>query len=117
MTKPQPHVGLSLVNKAPLGLVITALIAVTATFMFELPLVTLAYAIAGGLLCAVILIAYWLGKGGLFFIVSVSIPLLMVIVMPLTTMAALLYLISGFFFGFCLALLGYKLLAKSKKLV
>ncbi|MGO2373458.1 MAG: hypothetical protein ACTH5C_13980 [Pseudoalteromonas prydzensis] len=114
MSKPQPHVGLSLVNKAPLGLVITALIAVTATFMFELALVTLAYAIAGGLLCAVILIAYWLGKGGIFFIAGVSIPLLMVIVMPLTTMAALLYLISGFFFGFCLALLGYKLLAKLK---
>lgn len=114
MSKPQPHVGLSLVNKAPLGLVITTLIAIAATFLFELPLSTLGYASAGGFLCSVILIAYWLGKGGIFFIAGVSIPLLMVIVMPLTTMAALLYLISGFFFGFCLALLGYKLLAKLK---
>ncbi|MEH6393355.1 hypothetical protein [Pseudoalteromonas sp.] len=112
MSKPQPHVGLSLVNKAPLGLVSTALIAIIATFMFDLELLTLAYASAGGLLCAVILIAYWLGKGGIFFIVGVSIPLLMVIIMPLATMAALLYLVSGFFFGFCLALLGYKLTAK-----
>lgn len=112
MSKPQPHVGLSLVNKAPLGLVITALIAIIATFMFELELSTLAYSVAGGLTCAIILLAYWLGKGGLFFIVGVSIPLLIVIVMPLTSMAALLYLISGFFFGFCLALIGYKLVAK-----
>ncbi|MBB1310300.1 MULTISPECIES: hypothetical protein [Pseudoalteromonas] len=113
MTTSQPHVGLSLVNKAPLGLIVTAVIAGIATVMFELELLTLAYSVLGGLVCAIILIAYWLGKGGLFFIVGVSIPLLMVIVVPLTSMAALLYLISGFFFGFCLALLGYKLLAKS----
>ncbi|MGS0535167.1 hypothetical protein [Pseudoalteromonas sp. SaAl2] len=39
-------------------------------------------------------------------------PLLLVVMMPLATMAALLYLVSGFFFGFCLALLGYKLISK-----
>lgn len=112
MTTQQPHVGLSLVNKAPLGLIVTAVIAIIATVMFELDIITLAYSIAGGLICAMILIAYWLGKGGLFFIAGVSIPLLMVIVIPLTTMAALLYLISGFFFGFCLVLLGYKIFTK-----
>lgn len=106
----QPHVGLSLVNKAPLGLLVTTVIAMAAGFLFEIELLTLLYAFIGGLACAAILIAYWLGKGGIFFIGGVSVPLLLVIMMPLATMAALLYLISGFFFGFCLALLGYKLI-------
>ncbi|MCQ8877180.1 hypothetical protein NQT69_03885 [Pseudoalteromonas shioyasakiensis] len=109
----QPHVGLSLVNKAPLGLLVTTITALTAGFLFEIDLLTLLYAFIGGLACAVILIAYWLGKGGIYFIVGVSVPLLLVIMMPLATMAALLYLISGFFFGFSLALLGYKLINKS----
>lgn len=112
--KQQPHVGLSLVNKAPLGILVTALIALVAGFMFELNFTTLIYASVGGLLCGAILIAYWLGKGGIFFIMGVSMPLLLVIVMPLTSMAALLYLISGFFFGFCMALLGYKLKTLTK---
>ncbi len=109
----QPHVGLSLVNKAPLGLLVTTITALTAGFLFEIDLLTLLYAFIGGLACAVILIAYWLGKGGIYFIVGVSVPLLLVIMMPLATMAALLYLISGFFFGFSLALLGYQLINKS----
>jgi len=105
----QPHVGLSLINKAPIGLVVTAAIAAAASFIFELDLTTLLYACVGGFVCGIILIAYWLGKGGVYFIVGVSTPLVLVMVMPLATMAALLYLVSGFFFGFCLALLGYKL--------
>ena len=105
----QPHIGLSLVNKAPSGIVITVLMALVASLLFELHLTTLVYACVGGLLCGIILIAYWLGKGGIFFILGISAPLLLVVIVPLTTKAALLYLISGFFFGFCLALLGYKL--------
>jgi len=110
----QPHVGLSLVNKAPMGMVVTALIAAVASFIFELDLTTLIYACIGGFVCGIILIAYWLGKGGVYFIVGVSTPLLLVVVMPLATVAALLYLVSGFFFGFCLALLAYKLTVKHK---
>ncbi|MDP2635557.1 MULTISPECIES: hypothetical protein [unclassified Pseudoalteromonas] len=111
----QPHVGLSLVNKAPLGLLITILIAVVAHLVFELDVMTLLYSLVGGLVCAIVLIAYWLGKGGAFFIVGVSIPLVLIVVTPLATMAALLYLVSGFFFGFCLSLLIYKLFSKQKQ--
>ena len=64
----QPHVGLSLVTKAPMGMLITALIAVIANVLLELNIVTLGYAVAGGIASAVLLLAYWLGKGGLFFI-------------------------------------------------
>ena len=65
----------------------------------------------GGVISAVLLLAYWLGKGGLFFILGVSLPLVLVLFTPLASITALLNLVSGFFFGFCAALFVYKLLA------
>jgi hypothetical protein len=109
----QPHAGLSLVNKAPLGLLITAMTALIANVFFVLNIVTLGYAIAGGVFCGAILLAYWLGKGGSFFILGISVPLLLVVFTPLASIMALLNLVSGFFLGFCVALIVYKfLLAK-----
>ena len=112
----QPHVGLSLVNKAPLGFalsVLVAVVAVVAGFAYtELTINTLFYALAGGLVCSLLLLGYWSGKGGIFFILGVLTPLALVMVSPLTTMAALLYLLSGFFAGFWLVLFGYKLINK-----
>ena len=105
----QPHVGLSLVNKAPMGMLITALIAVIANVLLELNIITLGYAVAGGVVSAALLLAYWLGKGGLFFILGVSLPLVLVLFTPLASITALLNLVSGFFFGFCAALFIYKL--------
>lgn len=107
----EPHVGLSLVNKAPQGMLITAVIAVLANYFLTLDIVTLGCAIAGGIVCASILLAYWLGKGGFFFILGVSVPLLLVLFTPLASIAALLNLLSGFFFGFCIALVMYKFLS------
>jgi hypothetical protein len=104
----QPHIGLSLVNKAPIGMLITFLIAALANVFLTLNIVTLGYAVLGGMVCAAILLAYWLGKGGVFFILGVSMPLLLVLFTPLATIAALLNLLSGFFFGFCAMLLIYK---------
>ena len=110
----QPHVGLSLVNKAPLGILLTALIAIVANVLLDLNIVTLAYAILGGAISAVILMAYWLGKGGIFFILGVSLPLVLVLFTPLDTATALINLVSGYFLGFCVALTIYKFLpAKS----
>ncbi|TMP04131.1 hypothetical protein CWC11_12115 [Pseudoalteromonas sp. S3178] len=105
----QPHVGLSLVNKAPMGMLITALIAVIANVLLELNIITLGYAVAGGVISAALLLAYWLGRGGLFFILGVSLPLVLVLFTPLASITALLNLVSGFFFGFCAALFIYKL--------
>lgn len=110
----QPHVGLSLVNKAPIGMLITFLIAVLANVFLTLNIVTLGYAVLGGVICAAILLAYWLGKGGVFFILGVSMPLLLVLFTPLATLGALLNLLSGFFFGFCAMLLIYKHLILKK---
>ncbi|MBH0055572.1 hypothetical protein I6F65_01220 [Pseudoalteromonas sp. SWXJZ94C] len=106
----QPHVGLSLVNKAPMGMLITVIIAVIANVLLELNIITLGYAIAGGVISAALLLSYWLGKGGLFFILGVSVPLLLVLLTPLVAITALLNLISGFFFGFCAALVIYKIM-------
>ena len=107
----QPHVGLSLVNKAPMGMLLTALIAVIANVLLELNIITLGYAVAGGVVSAALLLAYWLGKGGLFFILGVSLPLVLVLFTPLASITALLNLVSGFFFGFCAALFIYKLVS------
>ena len=109
--KDHPHVGLSLVSKAPMGMLITALVAVIANVLLELNIITLGYAVVGGVVSAVLLLAYWLGKGGLFFILGVSLPLVLVLFTPLASITALLNLVSGFFFGFCAALFVYKLLA------
>lgn len=106
----QPHVGLSLVKKAPLGLLVTLMIAVVANLLLPLNIVTLGYAIIGGIAAAALLLAYWLGHGGVFFILGVSVPLLLVLFTPLASLAALLNLVSGFFFGFCLALVIYDFL-------
>jgi len=106
----QPHVGLSLVGKAPMGMLITALVAAVANGLLELNIITLGYAVVGGVISAVLLLVYWLGKGGLFFILGVSLPLVLVLFTPLASIAALLNLVSGFFFGFCAALFVYKLL-------
>ncbi|MDO6464464.1 hypothetical protein [Pseudoalteromonas carrageenovora] len=107
----QPHVGLSLVNKAPMGMLLTALVAVIANVLLELNIITLGYAVAGGVVSAALLLAYWLGKGGLFFILGVSLPLVLVLFTPLASITALLNLVSGFFFGFCAALFIYKLVS------
>ncbi|MDO6547624.1 hypothetical protein [Pseudoalteromonas carrageenovora] len=107
----QLHVGLSLVNKAPMGMLLTALVAVIANVLLELNIITLGYAVAGGVLSAALLLAYWLGKGGLFFILGVSLPLVLVLFTPLASITALLNLVSGFFFGFCAALFIYKLVS------
>ncbi|WP_062569894.1 hypothetical protein [Pseudoalteromonas arabiensis] len=109
----QPHAGLSLVNKAPLGFVLSVLVAVITSLVFtQLTLNTLFYALVGGVVCSLLLLAYWSGKGGIFFIFGVLTPLALVVISPLATMAALLYLLSGFFSGFWLLLLGYKLMVK-----
>ena len=110
----QPHVGLSLVNKAPLGMLITAIIAILANTLLALNLITLGYAIFGGVVCAALLLAYWLGKGGVFFVLGVSAPLLLVLLTPLVSVAALLNLVSGFFFGFFTTLLLHNLLLDKK---
>ncbi|MEL0633692.1 hypothetical protein V6237_12995 [Pseudoalteromonas carrageenovora] len=107
----QPHVGLSLVNKAPMGMLLTALVAVIANVLLELNIITLGYAVTGGVVSAALLLAYWLGKGGLFFILGVSLPLVLVLFTPLASITALLNLVSGFFFGFCAALFIYKLVS------
>ena len=108
----QPHVGLSLVNQAPLGILFTALIAIVANVLLDLNIVTLAYAILGGAISAVILMAYWLGKGGIFFILGVSLPLVLVLFTPLDTATALINLVSGYFLGFCVALTIYKVIGQ-----
>lgn len=104
----QAHVALSLINKAPVGLLLTALIAVIANIIFDIDVMIFAYAVIGGALSAFFLLLYWLAKGGVFFIIGVSAPLLLVLLTPLAAITALLNLVSGFFFGFCITLVTYK---------
>jgi hypothetical protein len=111
----QPHVGLSLVNYAPVGMVLTAVIAGSANTVLSLNITTLIYAVLGGIACAGLLLGYWLAKGGTFFVLGVSVPLLLVLFAPLVSIFALINLVSGFFFGFFSGLLVYTLYKGYKK--
>ncbi|WP_404339284.1 hypothetical protein [Pseudoalteromonas mariniglutinosa] len=105
------RIGFALINKAPYGICVAVAVAFVAGFFFhDLAIVNFYYASIGGMLCALFLLAYWSGKGGLFFIAAVFTPLLLVMVSPLATLASLLYLLSGFFAGFWLLLLIYKVI-------
>ncbi|WP_105190785.1 MULTISPECIES: hypothetical protein [unclassified Pseudoalteromonas] len=105
----KPHVGLSLVQKAPWAvLVILVLLAVVVGVYGPLWPV-LAIALIAGLCCGALLLAYWLGKGGTYFIVGLLVPLLAVMFAELPSFTSLYQLILAFFCGFWLSLWAFKL--------
>ncbi|MCG7537407.1 hypothetical protein [Pseudoalteromonas sp. OOF1S-7] len=69
---------------------------------------------AGGL-SAVLLLAYWHGKGGSFFIFGLGAPLLAIMFSELPDFLSLAWVINSFFSGFALILLLYKLTVLRKQ--
>ncbi|AZZ98890.1 hypothetical protein [Pseudoalteromonas sp. R3] len=62
-----------------------------------------------GGLSAALLLAYWHGKGGSFFIFGLGAPMLAIIFSDLPDFLSLAWVINSFFGGFALLLLLYKL--------
>ena len=101
-------VGFSLVGQAHLGLIIfSALFAVSLAFSFDKEVIF--YGLVFGTVTALLLLAYWLGKGGKFFILAVLSPLVCIVFTPLTSFLAIANLLGAFFVGLCLLLTLYKL--------
>ncbi len=105
----QPHVGLSLVAKAPIAFtMLTLLIVAVATLSTPLWHI-LGYSVLAGLVCGGLLLAYWSGKGGLYFILGLLVPLANVVAVDLSSFTSLYQLILAFFCGFWLSLCVFKL--------
>ncbi len=109
------HVGFNLVAKAPLGALLTVLtlVALLATQYFYGEAV--GYGLAAGVGCALLLLAYWLGKGGAYFILALAAPLLLVVLTPLPNFVALAELIVSYFLGASLLLSIYHLFSRRKR--
>ncbi|CAH9052478.1 hypothetical protein PSECIP111951_00628 [Pseudoalteromonas holothuriae] len=104
------NIGRSLASKSPLALLFNVfLFVLLAVFDGTFILSNMLYAIVFGLGCAALLLGYWHEKGGYLFILALLMPLLLVIMSELTSFVALAWVINGYFCGFALALLIYKL--------
>lgn len=105
----QPHVGLSLVAKAPIAVVITIVLIVVVAALSAPLWHVLGFSALAGLVCGALLLAYWSGKGGIFFIVGLLVPLINVMAIDLSSFTSLYQLILAFFCGFWLSLWVFKL--------
>ncbi|CCQ09634.1 hypothetical protein PALB_4790 [Pseudoalteromonas luteoviolacea B = ATCC 29581] len=65
-----------------------------------------------GGLGAMLMLAYWHGKGGVFFIFSILMPLALMIVASIPSVAALGFSVVGFFLGFAVLLSAFGLMEK-----
>ncbi|WP_105200516.1 hypothetical protein [Pseudoalteromonas sp. T1lg76] len=104
-----PHVGLSLVQKAPLATLVTLILLAVVVGVYGPMWSVLVIALIAGVGCGVLLLAYWLGKGGIYFILGLLVPLLAVIFAELPNFISLFQLILTFFCGFWSSLWALKL--------
>ncbi|TLX47225.1 hypothetical protein C1E24_10520 [Pseudoalteromonas phenolica] len=111
----QREVGQSLAQKSPIGMVFTLLLFIPLAVNSELILGNLISAIALGMVTVILLLSYWHGKGGSFFIFALLMPLILVVIAELPSFVALAWLINAFFFGASSCLFAYLLWSKSKK--
>ncbi|MBD1583666.1 hypothetical protein [Pseudoalteromonas sp. S16_S37] len=109
-------IGRSLADKAVWALLFNILLFSVFGIFDGMPILSnIAYALLFGFASAATLLAYWHEKGGSFFILALLMPLLLIIVSELTSFIALAWLINGYFFGFALALVIYKLMFLNKE--
>ncbi|BBN82271.1 hypothetical protein PA25_22560 [Pseudoalteromonas sp. A25] len=104
------EIGRSLADKSIWALLFNTLVFAVLAVVDGAPVVSnMLYAVLFGLASAGTLLGYWHEKGAHFFILALLMPLLLIIVSELTSFIALAWLINGYFCGFALLLLLYKL--------
>jgi hypothetical protein len=106
------QVGFSLIAQAHIGLLIAASLLVLS-LLFSFSLTTVIYGALFGVFSALLLMAYWLGKGGKFFILALFCPLMAIIFSPLNSFLDVANLICAYFVGLCLVLTAYKMIKGS----
>ncbi|MFC3033931.1 hypothetical protein ACFOEE_15535 [Pseudoalteromonas fenneropenaei] len=105
------QVGFGLIRQAPQGVALM-LVLMLIVILIDRAALAQHYGVAlqglgfGGL-AALTLLAYWRGKGGVFFILALLMPLIFVIFAHLPSFLALAYGVCGFFLGITLTLAGY----------
>lgn len=96
--------GLSLVARAPWALLVSVVVLLIllaiAYNQNALALARLVFPISAGVVCGLFMSAYWRGKGGVFFILGLLTPLVLIWFAELASFVALAQLIGGFFVGF-----------------
>jgi hypothetical protein len=110
--KTSQAVGFSLIGQAHLGLLVFAVI-LAVSLVLSTNLVVVTYGGVFGVITALLLLAYWLGKGGKFFILAVVCPLVCIVLTPLTSFYDIANLLGAFFVGVCFLLTVYKLKKES----
>lgn len=109
------QIGESLAKKSPIAIIFTLLLFVPLAIN-GMPIVgNLISALILGVMTVILLLGYWHGKGGSFFIVALLMPLVLVVIAELPSFVALAWLINAFFFGAATSLFVYLKLSKLKK--
>ena len=108
------QIGESLAKKSPIAIIFT-LLAFIPLAMNSSPIIgNLVSALILGAMTVVLLLGYWHGKGGSFFIVALLMPLVLVVIADLPNFIALAWLINCFFLGTASCLFIYSFLSKLK---
>ena len=101
-------IGFSLIAQAHFGLVIFSIL-LAVSLLFSINTEAIVYGLGFGVLTGSVLLAYWHGKGGTYFVCAFLCPLICIIMTPLNSFMAIANLIGAFFVGLCLLLTMYKL--------
>ncbi|ALU44880.1 hypothetical protein [Pseudoalteromonas rubra] len=102
-------IGESLANKAIWAVLGCGALFVVLVMNGGLNIGNVVLSLSIGALSAALLLAYWHGKGGSFFIFGLGAPMLAIIFSDLPNFLSLAWVINSFFCGFSVLLLLYKL--------
>ncbi|MCF6434578.1 hypothetical protein [Pseudoalteromonas sp. MMG022] len=103
------EIGKSLASKAPWALLFNIALFALLGVVDGAPLLSnLLFSLLFGAISSTFLLLYWHEKGGSFFIFALLMPLMLIIVSELSNFVALAWVINGYFFGFALALIIYR---------
>ncbi|MBQ4837085.1 MULTISPECIES: hypothetical protein [Pseudoalteromonas] len=108
------QIGQSLANKAPIVVITCVAIFILLSLCSPLNWLNLLLSLGVGSLSAGLLLAYWHGKGGSYFILGLLAPMLSIVLSELPDFWSLGWVISGFFCGFAMFLWLFKLLSSQR---
>ncbi|WP_419148038.1 hypothetical protein [Pseudoalteromonas 'SMAR'] len=103
-------IGEQLAQKAPFALLFTVILFSILFAVDKAIWLNLAYALGAGVLSIVLLLRYWHGKGGHYFILGLLAPLIAVMFADIPDFLAMAWVVNGFFAGAAATLWGYHLL-------
>ncbi|TQF69995.1 hypothetical protein [Pseudoalteromonas luteoviolacea] len=101
-------ISLSLASKAPVTIIGCCIGFIILALVSPFNASNVVLAIGVGVLSASLLLAYWHGRGGSFFILGLAAPMLSILFSELPDFWSLGWVINGFFCGFAVLLWLFK---------